>query len=118
VPAAVRGREIVDRAGFTREEQAAIDRLGFDPRRIIQCGMLLFILVSLGWGYLFITDTLQMWQAVLLLVVHGCAGVLWAGVLWFTPVQVLLYDIVGPADLIPHSPDDALSFGTDGAIQI
>ena len=75
--------------------------------------MLLFILVSLGWGYLFITDTLQMWQAMLLLVVHGCAGVL-----WFTPVQVLLYDIVGPADLIPHSPDDALSFGTDGAIQI
>jgi MFS family permease len=38
---------------------------------------------------------LQMWQAMLLLVVHGCAGVL-----WFTPVQVLLYDIVGPADLM------------------
>ena len=49
----------------------------FDPRRIIQCGMLLFILVSLGWGYFFITDTLQMWQAMVLLVVHGCAGVLW-----------------------------------------
>ena len=66
-----------------------------DPRRIIQCGMTLFILVSLGWGYLFITDSLQMWQAMVLLVVHG-----WAGVLWFTPVQVLLYDIVGPADLM------------------
>jgi MFS family permease len=57
--------------------------------------MLLFILVSLGWGYFFITGTLQMWQAMVLLVVHGCAGVL-----WFTPVQVLLYDIVGPADLM------------------
>ncbi len=67
----------------------------FDPRRIIQCGMLLFILVSLGWGYFFITDTLQMWQAMLLLVLHGCAAVL-----WFTPIQVLLYDIVGPGDLI------------------
>jgi MFS family permease len=54
----------------------------------------LFILVSLGWGYFFITGTLQMWQAMVLLVIHGCAGVL-----WFTPVQVLLYDIVGPADL-------------------
>ena len=50
---------------------------------------------SLGWGYFFITDTLQMWQAMVLLVVHGCAGVLWS-----TPVQVLLYDIVGPADLM------------------
>jgi MFS family permease len=67
----------------------------FDPRRIIQCGMLLFILVSLGWGYFFITGTLQMWHAMVLLVVHGCAGVL-----WFTPIQVLLYDIVGPVDLM------------------
>ena len=29
-----------------------------------------------------------------LLVIHGCAGVLWQ-----TPSQLLLYDIVGPADL-------------------
>jgi MFS family permease len=66
----------------------------FDPRRIIQCGMVLFIVASLGWGYFFITDTLQMWQAMVLLVIHGCAGVLWQ-----TPNQLLLYDIVGPADL-------------------
>ena len=49
----------------------------FDPRRIIQCGMLLFIGASLGWGWFFVTDTLQMWHAMVLLVVHGCAGVLW-----------------------------------------
>src|ERR1700757_527147 len=67
----------------------------FDPRRIIQCGMGLFITASLGWGYFFITDTLQMWHAMVLLVIHGCAGVLWQ-----TPNQVLLYDIVGPADLM------------------
>jgi MFS family permease len=66
----------------------------FDPRRLIQCGMGLFILASLGWGYFFITDTLQMWHAMVLLVIHGCAGVLWQ-----TPGQLLLYDIVGPADL-------------------
>ena len=65
---------------FSVAAGALTDR--FDPRRIIQCGMLLFILVSLGWGYLFITDTLQMWQAMVLLVVHG-----YAGVLWFTPVH-------------------------------
>ena len=67
----------------------------FDPRRIIQCGMLLFIGASLGWGWFFVTDTLQMWHAMVLLVVHGCAGVLWQ-----TPNQVLVYDIVGPADLM------------------
>jgi MFS family permease len=66
----------------------------FDPRRIIQCGMLLFIVASAGWGVLFITDTLEMWSAMVLLVIHGCAGVLWQ-----TPNQLLLYDIVGPAAL-------------------
>ena len=66
----------------------------FDPRRIIQCGMLLFIVASAGWGFFFITDTLEMWHAMLLLVIHGCAGVLWQ-----TPNQLLLYDIVGPANL-------------------
>ena len=66
----------------------------FDPRRVIQYGMGLFILASLAWGYFFVTDTLQMWQAMLILVIHGCAGVLWQ-----TPNQMLIYDIVGPQDL-------------------
>ena len=66
----------------------------FDPRRVIQCGMALFILASLSWGYFFITGTLQMWQAMAILVIHGCAGVLWQ-----TPNQMLLYDIVGPTEL-------------------
>ncbi len=66
----------------------------FDPRRVIQTGMALFIIASLSWGYLFVTDTLQMWQAMVILVIHGCAGVLWQ-----TPNQMLLYDIVGPSNL-------------------
>lgn len=66
----------------------------FDPRRIIQCGMLLFIVASAGWGYFFVTGTIEMWHAMLLLVIHGCAGVLWQ-----TPNQLLLWDIVGPKDL-------------------
>ncbi len=77
---------------FSVAAGALADR--FDPRRIIQCGMALFIIASLGWGWFFITDTLQMWHAMVLLVIHGCAGVLWA-----SPSQLLLYDIVGPADL-------------------
>jgi MFS family permease len=66
----------------------------FDPRRIIQIGMGLFIVASLSWSYFFVTGTLQMWQAMVILVIHGCAGVLWQ-----TPNQMLLYDIVGPQDL-------------------
>src|SRR5262245_36059033 len=78
---------------FSVAAGALADR--FDPRRLIQCGMGLFILASLGWGYFFITDTLEIWHAMVLLVIHGCAGVLWQ-----TPNQLLLYDIVGPADLM------------------
>src|ERR1700722_3141126 len=66
----------------------------FDSRRIIQAGALLFIVASAGWGYFFVTGTLQMWHAMVLLVIHGCAGVL-----WITSSQMLLYDIVGPAAL-------------------
>jgi MFS family permease len=61
----------------------------FDPRRIIQLGMALFMFVSLAWGILFLTDTLEMWHAMVLLVLHGIAGVLWS-----PPSQVLLHDIV------------------------
>ena len=66
----------------------------FDPRRIIQIGTLLFMGVSIAWGVLFMTGTLQPWHARVLLVIHGCAGVL------SSPAsQLLLHDIVGPADL-------------------
>ena len=77
---------------FSVAAGALADR--WDPRRLIQCGMVLFMGVSLAWGWLFVTDTLQMWQAMVLLVLHGFAGVLWQ-----TASQLLLHDIVGPADL-------------------
>jgi MFS family permease len=66
----------------------------FDSRRLIQIGAVLFAIASAGWGYFFVTDTLEMWHAMVLLVIHGCAGVLWS-----TSSQVLLYDIVGPKTL-------------------
>jgi MFS family permease len=66
----------------------------FDSRRLIQAGMVLFIAASAGWGYFFVTDTLEVWHAMVLLTLHGCAGVLWS-----TSSQMLLYNIVGPAHL-------------------
>ncbi len=71
------------------------DRL--DSRRLIQAGMLLFMGVSLGWGYFFLTDTLTMPAAMVLLVLHGCAGVLWG-----TSSQMILHEIAGPA-LLPSA---------------
>jgi MFS family permease len=66
----------------------------FDSRRLIQIGGGLFLFVSAAWGYLFLTHRLEMWQAMLLLVLHGCAGVF-----WITSSQMLLYDIVGAREL-------------------
>ena len=77
---------------FSLWSGAAADRL--DPRRIIQCGMVLFMAVSIGWGVLFLTDALQMWHAAALLVVHGLAGVLWS-----PAAQVFIHDIVEEKEL-------------------
>ena len=45
-------------------------------RRIIQASQLLYAGVSLTWGFLFLTDTIEVWHACVLLVLHGMAGVL------------------------------------------
>jgi MFS family permease len=66
----------------------------FDSRRLIQIGAALFMCVSLGWGYFFMSGTLQIWHAMVLLVLHGCAGVF-----WITSSQMLLYDMVGAQQL-------------------
>ena len=66
----------------------------YDSRRIIQFGMVLFMLCSLGWGVLFATDTLQVWHAVVLLTIHGMAGVFWA-----PASQLLIHDIAGRDNL-------------------
>jgi MFS family permease len=62
----------------------------FDPRRVIQISMLMFMLASLAWGVLFITDSLQVWHAVVILSIHG-----FAGVLWNPSSQILIHDIAG-----------------------
>src|SRR5262249_19575772 len=77
---------------FSIYSGALADR--YDPRRLIQVGMLLFMLCSLAWGLLFVTDTLDVWHAVAILSVHGFAGVLWA-----PSSQLLIHDIVGREQL-------------------
>jgi len=87
---------------FSVYSGALADR--FDPRRLIQLGMLLFMAASLGWGLLFLTGSLEMWHAAALLVVHGFAGVLWA-----PAAQLLIHDIVGEKQL--HSAIRLLATG-------
>jgi len=66
----------------------------YDPRRLIQIGMALFMAASIGWGVLFLTDSLEMWHAAVLLVLHGLAGVLWN-----PAAQLFIHDIVGEKEL-------------------
>ncbi|GLI30119.1 MFS transporter [Brachybacterium conglomeratum] len=66
----------------------------YDCRRIIQIAQGLFAVVSLSWGLLFLTGTLEMWSACVLLVLHGCAGALWG-----PAEQLMLHDFAEPAEL-------------------
>jgi len=66
----------------------------YDCRRIIQIAQGLFAFVSLSWGLLFLTGTLEMWSACVLLVLHGMAGALWG-----PAEQLMLHDFAEPAEL-------------------
>jgi MFS family permease len=66
----------------------------YDCRRIIQGAQALFMLVSALWGVLFVTDSLQVWEACVLLVLHGCAGSIWG-----PGEQLMLHDFVGTTEL-------------------
>ena len=65
-----------------------------DCRRVIQAAQVLFMLVSVAWGVLFLTGSLQIWEACLLLVLHGCAGAIWG-----PGEQLMLHDFVGDEEL-------------------
>src|SRR5437899_363727 len=62
----------------------------YDCRKVVQCAQILFMSVSAVWAILFFTNTIQVWHASLLLIVHGIAGVMWA-----PAEQLLIHDIVG-----------------------
>jgi MFS family permease len=65
-----------------------------DCRRLIQIAQVMYMSVSVIWAVLFFTNTIQVWHACVLLVVHGVAGVFW------TPAeQMMIHDLVGMKDL-------------------
>ena len=62
----------------------------YDCRKIIQIAQIMYMGVSAAWAVLFYTNTIQVWHASVLLVIHGIAGVLW------TPAeQLFIHDIAG-----------------------
>ncbi len=77
---------------FSVYSGALADR--YDCRKLIQIGQGLFMLASLLWGVLFVTDTLRVWHAVVILLIHGAAGVV------VSPAQqLIIHDMVTPAGL-------------------
>jgi MFS family permease len=61
-----------------------------DCRRVIQTSQIMYAGVSFTWAILFLTDTIQLWHACVLLVIHGMAGVLGG-----PGGQLIIHDIVG-----------------------
>jgi MFS family permease len=66
----------------------------YDCRRLIQGAQVLFMVVSALWGVFFLTNSLTIWEACLLLILHGCAGAMWG-----PGEQLMLHDFVGRAEL-------------------
>ncbi len=58
---------------FSLHAGALADR--YDCRKLIQISQALFVVASVAWGVLFFTGSLRTWHAVVILVVHGVAGV-------------------------------------------
>jgi MFS family permease len=77
---------------FSLHAGALADR--YDCRRLIQASQGLFMLASAGWGVLFLTGALEMWHAVVLLTVHGAAGVVAA-----PAVQLMIHEMVPRGEL-------------------
>jgi len=66
----------------------------YDCRKVIQVAQFMYMGVSAAWAFLFWTDTIELWHACVLLVIHGMAGVLWG-----PGSQLLIHDIVGREQL-------------------
>ena len=77
---------------FAAFSGALADR--FDARRLIQIGTFMLFIVSVGWGAMFLSDSVALWKAMVLLVVHGLAGVF-----WLPAGQVLIHQIVSAEQL-------------------
>src|SRR5499426_3288524 len=77
---------------FSVHAGALADR--YDCRRLIQMSQGLFMIASVAWGLLFLTGTLRVWHAVVILLIHGAAGVIGG-----PAIQLIIHDIVGTEQL-------------------
>ncbi|MBI3089532.1 MAG: MFS transporter [Candidatus Tectomicrobia bacterium] len=77
---------------FSVHAGALADR--FDCRRLIQIAQFIFMGVSVGWAALLLTNSLQVWHAAVLLILHGLAGTI-----WMPASQLIIHEIVGPKHL-------------------
>jgi MFS family permease len=66
----------------------------YDCRKVIQIAQIMYMGVSAAWAVLFFTNTIQVWHAGVLLIIHGMAGVIWS-----PAEQLLIHDIVGTEHL-------------------
>jgi MFS family permease len=80
---------------FSMHAGALADRR--DCRTLIQIAQALFVVASVAWGALFHTGTLQMWHAVVILVIHGAAGVV------ATPASQLIIHQMVPSEDLPSA---------------
>jgi MFS family permease len=77
---------------FSVHAGALADR--YDCRKLIQVSQGLFMVASVTWGLLFLTGTLRIWHAVVILLIHGAAGVIGG-----PAIQLIIHDIVGTEQL-------------------
>jgi MFS family permease len=80
---------------FSLHTGALADR--HDCRKLIQISQVLYIVASLAWGMLFLAGRLEMWHAVVILLVHGAAGVIAA------PAQQLIIHDMVPIEHLPSA---------------
>ncbi len=80
---------------FSFHTGALADR--YDCRKLIQISQVLYVVASASWGLLFLFDALQMWHAVVILLIHGAAGVIAA-----PAIQLIIHDIV-PREHLPSA---------------
>jgi MFS family permease len=66
----------------------------YDCRRLLQLAQTMLMLASLGWGVLILTNGLEPWNCVVLLLLHGLQSALRV-----PAEQMMLYDIAGPEEL-------------------
>ncbi|MGH7311954.1 MAG: MFS transporter, partial [Candidatus Rokuibacteriota bacterium] len=77
---------------FSAYTGALADR--HDCRKLIQASQALYGLATVAWGVLILTDSLQIWHAVVILLVHGAAGVVGG-----TASQLIIHDMVAVGHL-------------------